>query len=143
MEVTVKIPDGDYCGGERMEINSKELVKRLRRYANDYSKGRSLGRYIQGTAELLLSAADYIEKKENKKMNLDQYKEKMFSERPDAKEEYEKLVDHDFVKEIGERVAAGIEDSMKLQEAVKEIGMERLLELVEADREGRCVVFPW
>lgn len=70
-------------------------------------------------------------------MNLEQYKEKVFVERPEAKEEYEKMVDHDFVKGLGERVAAGIEDYMKLQEAVKEIGMERLLELVEADREGR------
>lgn len=73
-------------------------------------------------------------------MNLEQCKEKMFAEKPEVKEEYEKMVDHDFVKGLGERVAAGIEDSMKLHEIVKEIGMERILELVEADRNGKCII---
>lgn len=52
------------------------MIKRLRRYANDYDKGRSLGRYIQGTAEVLLSAADCIEKKISEKKKDDRNVEK-------------------------------------------------------------------
>lgn len=48
----------------------------------------------------------------------------------------------DRVKEMGQSVAAGIEKSMKVSEIIEKVGIDRLMELVEADRDGRCVVLP-
>lgn len=44
--------------------------------------------------------------------------------------------------EFSKITAKAVEYYEKLHEVEKEIGMERLLQLVEADREGRCAILP-
>ena len=101
-------------------MDIEKLIERLKYYGTTYAIGDNLGKEVDGSDELMLNAATALStlRAENEKMRAEL--EQVKRERDAAVDEVERTVER--------YVPLGPYD--------------RLRELAQADREGRCVVLP-